>query len=339
MFRVLSDIHLDSGSVRIIPITRNTTKQDPFGIYVGFGSVRIHFFRIGFGFDFRVRFICPALENLMTCEDNCELPFSESDLVFDDEETNGLTCFELEHPSSLILSSHDFEEEPLDYPHQGPHLDTRRPLDDGLRPIFDEEDELGHTFDEKAPSMTSINMENHHCFDPGTNPTSFPTGSQDHCKELDLINVLPEMFVKISSQDVKQFGFDKVKELCVSSSVFKNMLNSFKVFEPDEIFDQKRFQNGNDIHSDLVLSFDQFLKHSKGFDHLEKSLELDLQQSVLCTRKSFDSFVFKENSFNLSSYTHALITGQLFVSTCALDEFMVKTLLGQKSPRVETDFL
>ena len=61
MFRVLSDIHLDSGSVRIIPITRNTTKQDPFGIYVGFGSVRIHFYRIRFGSGFRVRFICPAL--------------------------------------------------------------------------------------------------------------------------------------------------------------------------------------------------------------------------------------------------------------------------------------
>ena len=61
MFRVLSDIHLGPGSVRIIPITQNTKKQDPFGIYVGFGSVRIHFYRIGFGSDFRVRFICPAL--------------------------------------------------------------------------------------------------------------------------------------------------------------------------------------------------------------------------------------------------------------------------------------
>ena len=61
MFRVLSDIHLDLGSVRIIPITRNTTKQDPFGIYVGFGSVRIHFYQIGFGSGYRVRFICPAL--------------------------------------------------------------------------------------------------------------------------------------------------------------------------------------------------------------------------------------------------------------------------------------
>ena len=45
MFRVLSDIHLDSGSVRIISITRNTTKHDPFGVYVGFGSVRIYFYR------------------------------------------------------------------------------------------------------------------------------------------------------------------------------------------------------------------------------------------------------------------------------------------------------
>ncbi|CAF2060593.1 unnamed protein product [Brassica oleracea] len=53
MFRVLSDIHLGPGSVRIIPITQNTKKQDPFVIYVGFGSVRIHFYRIGFGSDFR----------------------------------------------------------------------------------------------------------------------------------------------------------------------------------------------------------------------------------------------------------------------------------------------
>ncbi|CAG7896916.1 unnamed protein product, partial [Brassica rapa] len=32
-----------------ILITRNTIKQDPFGIYVGFRSVRIHFYRIGLG--------------------------------------------------------------------------------------------------------------------------------------------------------------------------------------------------------------------------------------------------------------------------------------------------
>ena len=49
MFRVLSNIHLSSGSVQMILIIRNTIKQDPFGIYVGFGSVQIHFYRIRFG--------------------------------------------------------------------------------------------------------------------------------------------------------------------------------------------------------------------------------------------------------------------------------------------------
>ena len=48
MFRVLSNIHLGSGSVRIIPITRNTIKQDPFGIYVGFGFILSDQFRFEF---------------------------------------------------------------------------------------------------------------------------------------------------------------------------------------------------------------------------------------------------------------------------------------------------
>uniref|UniRef100_A0A0D3A907 Uncharacterized protein n=1 Tax=Brassica oleracea var. oleracea TaxID=109376 RepID=A0A0D3A907_BRAOL len=75
-----------------------------------------------------------------------------------------------------------------------------------------------------------------------------------------------------------------------------------------------------------------------GLDHLEKSFELDLQQLIFCSRKSFNSFVFKENSFSLSSYRYALITGNLFASTCALDEFMVKILLEHKSLRAKTDF-
>ncbi|KAL0748538.1 hypothetical protein Bca101_030540 [Brassica carinata] len=49
------------GLVRIISITRNTIKQDSFGIYVGFGSVQIHFSRIRFSSNFWVRFICPTL--------------------------------------------------------------------------------------------------------------------------------------------------------------------------------------------------------------------------------------------------------------------------------------
>ncbi|KAF2550161.1 hypothetical protein F2Q68_00033909 [Brassica cretica] len=232
----------------------------------------------------------------------------------------------------------DFDEKPFDYPHQGPLLDTRRPLDDGLGPIFDEKDKLGPTFDEKTPSMTSINMENHLCFDPGTTPTPLTTYIQEHCEKLDFINFLYEMCVKISSQNLKCFSFDKVKDIRVSDSVFENMFNSFKVFEPDELFDQKLFQHDNDINSGFVLSLNQFLKHSKGFDHFEESLELDLQQPDFCARNSFHSFVFKENSFNLSCYRYALINGNLFASTCALDEFIVKTLLEQKSLRGKTDF-
>uniref|UniRef100_M4FD15 Uncharacterized protein n=1 Tax=Brassica campestris TaxID=3711 RepID=M4FD15_BRACM len=111
----------------------------------------------------------------------------------------------------------DFEEKPFDYPHQEPLLGTKRPMDVDLYPIFDEEndhlDELGPIVDEEAPNLTSINMENHLCFDPGTTPTMpLSTDIQKHCEKLDLINSLPEMFVKISSQDVKSFGFDKERE-------------------------------------------------------------------------------------------------------------------------------
>uniref|UniRef100_A0A0D3BGR9 Uncharacterized protein n=1 Tax=Brassica oleracea var. oleracea TaxID=109376 RepID=A0A0D3BGR9_BRAOL len=219
------------------------------------------------------------MESWITCEDECDLPSPKLDLMFDidNEETNGLTCFEPEHPSSLVIVSQVFEEEPLDYPHQEPRLDTRRPLDDGLGPIFDEEDELGPTFDEKAPSMTSINIENHLCFDPSTTPTPL---SKEHCKELCIISYVPDLFDKVSSNDIKR----------------------------------------------------------SSLDHVEKSFELDLQQLVFYSRKSFDSFVFKENSFSLRSYGHELITGILFPSSYDLDDFMVSTLLEQNSHKAETDF-
>uniref|UniRef100_A0A0D3A908 Uncharacterized protein n=1 Tax=Brassica oleracea var. oleracea TaxID=109376 RepID=A0A0D3A908_BRAOL len=85
------------------------------------------------------------MESLLTCEDECDLPSPKPDLMFDidNKETNGLTCFEPEHPSSLVLVSQVFEEESLDYPQQGPRLDTRICLDDDPDHIFDEEDELG----------------------------------------------------------------------------------------------------------------------------------------------------------------------------------------------------
>ncbi|WZZ34673.1 hypothetical protein YC2023_018074 [Brassica napus] len=220
------------------------------------------------------------IESLIICEDECDLPSPKSDFMFDDEETNGLTCFEPEHPSSLVLFSQDFKEEPFDYSHQGLLLGTRRPMNDDLGPIFDEEGEPGPTFEAEAPSITSIIMENQLCFDPGTTPTPLTTYIQEHCEKLDLINFLPDLFDKVSSNDIK-------------------------------------------------LS---------GLDHLEKSSELDLQQLVFCSRKSFDSFVFKENSFSLRSYGHELITGILFASSYALEDFMVSTLLEQNSHKAETDF-
>ena len=116
------------------------------------------------------------------------------------------------------------------------------------------------------------------------------------------------------------------------------MINFFKVFKPDELLDQKCFQNCNGINSGIILSFDQFLKHNKGFGHFEKSLEIDLKQTNLCARKSFESFVFKGNDFDLSSSRHALITGDLFASSYALDEILIKKLLEPKSFGTETDF-
>ncbi|XP_048625404.1 uncharacterized protein LOC106422083 isoform X2 [Brassica napus] len=217
------------------------------------------------------------IESLIICEDECDLPSPKSDFMFDDEETNGLTCFEPEHPSSLVLFSQDFKEESFDYSHQGLLLGTKRPMDDDLGPIFDEEDEPGQTFEAEAPSVTSIIMENQLCFDPGTAPTPL---FKEHCKELCIISSVPDLFDKVSSNDIK----------------------------------------------------------ISGLDHLEKSFELDLQQLVFCSRKSFDSFVFKENSFSLRSYGHELITGILFASSYALEDFMVSTLLEQNSHKAETDF-
>ncbi|XP_048620406.1 uncharacterized protein LOC106410668 isoform X2 [Brassica napus] len=107
------------------------------------------------------------LESLIICEDECDIPSPKYDFMFDDEETNRLTCFEPDHPSSLVLVSQDFEKEQFNYPQQGPLLDTRRPMDADLGPIFDEENELDPILEEEAPSITSINMENHLCFDLG----------------------------------------------------------------------------------------------------------------------------------------------------------------------------
>nr|VDD56524.1 unnamed protein product [Brassica oleracea] len=181
-------------------------------------------------------------------------------------------------------------------------------------------------------------MESHLCFDLGTTHAPLSSELQEHCEQSDLLNSQHDMFVKISSLDVIRFGLEKVKDFCVSKSVFESMINSFKIFEPDELLDQPRFQKDNGINSRIILSFDQFLKHSKGFDYFDRSLELELQQTDFCATKSFDSFSFKGIGFDLSSSRHALITDDLFPSSCALDDFLIKKMLKQKSLETETDF-
>ena len=107
------------------------------------------------------------IESLMFCEKDCDLPSLKNEFNLDNEQAIvKLTVLQPELPSSLVLSPQVFEEEPLDFPHQCPCLDTRICLDDYLGPIFDEEDEPGPVFDEEATSITSIVMESHLCFDP-----------------------------------------------------------------------------------------------------------------------------------------------------------------------------
>ncbi|KAF3529355.1 hypothetical protein DY000_02040071 [Brassica cretica] len=73
-----------------------------------------------------------------------------------------LTILQPEHPSSLVLSPQD------------------------LGPIFDEDDEPGPVFDEETTNITSIVMDCHLCFDPGTTPASLSHDLQEHYVEQDM---------------------------------------------------------------------------------------------------------------------------------------------------------
>ncbi|XP_033138966.1 uncharacterized protein LOC117129845 [Brassica rapa] len=281
----------------------------------------------------------------MSCEESCDLPYLESEFINDNEQVNNveLTVLQPEHPSSLVLSQQVFEEEPLDIPHQCPCLDTWISLDEVPEPIFDVEDKPDPVFDEEATSIISTFMESHLCFDSGTtivpsSPAPLLPDLQEHCEKSELVISLSDMFDKISSLDVIRFGLDKIKENCFSKSVFGNMINSFKIFEPDKFFDQQRFQTDLGISSEIILSFDQSLEQIKVFDHFEKYLELDLKQTDFCATKSFDLFVFKENSFDLNSSRHRLITDDLFASSLDLDDFLIKKMQEQNSLETETGF-
>ncbi|WZY88504.1 hypothetical protein YC2023_045239 [Brassica napus] len=143
---------------------------------------------------------------------------------------------------------------------------------------------------------------------------------QEHCKEFNMVASVPRMFVKVSTEDIKRFGLDKVKDFFVSKSVFDNMFKSFKELKPVIIFDQKIFQNQNNNISGHILSFDHFLKHGKSFDHFEKVLELELKQFDFCL-KPCDSFArTEERSFVTNFHVHKLILDNSFVSAYVLNE-------------------
>ncbi|WZZ78239.1 hypothetical protein YC2023_098811 [Brassica napus] len=116
------------------------------------------------------------IESLFSCEKTCDIPSLKSEFMDDNEQTIvELTVLQPEHQSSLV-----FEEEPLDLPHQRPRLDTRISFDEDLDPISDEEDDPGLVFDEEATNITSIAMESHLCFDPGTTPARLSSKLQEH---------------------------------------------------------------------------------------------------------------------------------------------------------------
>src|SRR5690606_38880136 len=142
---------------------------------------------------------------------------------------------------------------------------------------------------EKEPEDTT-QREQQNTLQSETTHQSISNDLQEHCKEFNMVAYVPEMFVKVSTKDIKRFGLEKVKDFCVSNSVFGNMSKSFTELEQVELFDQKRFQNNNNNISGHVLSLDQFLKYCQSFDHCEKVLKFDLKQPDTCFRKPCDSF-------------------------------------------------
>ena len=96
-----------------------------------------------------------------------------------------------------------------------------------------------------------------------------------------------EMFVMVSTQDMKRLDLDKVKDFYVSNSVYDSMLKSFKEIEPDKLSVQKRFRYGNKNFFGHVLSFERFMKHH------EKIFEPVFKPTDFCFRKTCDLLELK----------------------------------------------
>nr|VDD36090.1 unnamed protein product [Brassica oleracea] len=203
-------------------------------------------------------------------------PVAEPSLFISKKSTE-LTILQPEHPSSLVLSPQVFEEEPLDLPHQGPSFDTRISFDEDLDPIFDEEDEPGPVFDEGATNITSIAMESHLWFDPGTTHAPLSFELQEHCEQSDFLNSQPDMFVNINSLDVIRFGLEK--------SIF---------CETDKTEHFPR----SILHNCVDLSLDDIVVYNTFFEKHFESLIVDSQSELkfVCSDVEQEMHVLKMNT-------------------------------------------
>ena len=134
-------------------------------------------------------------------ENEFSLFFPQSELVVD-KTCNELTCFEPVQQSSLVS-------------------------------VFQVSGENSAERAQKSSPPEEV-LEQPNNIEVETDAKSFSLNSQEHCKDLDMANYVSEMFVMVSSSDVKCFGLERVKEFCVSNYVFDNTIKTFKVFEPDK---------------------------------------------------------------------------------------------------------
>ncbi|WZZ71269.1 hypothetical protein YC2023_082639 [Brassica napus] len=81
------------------------------------------------------------------------------------------------------------------------------------------------------------------------------------------------------------------------------------------------------------LSF-ELQEHCEQYDFLNSQPDMFVNISFLDVIR----FGLEKNGFDLSSSKHALITDDLFPSSCALEDLLIKKMLKQKSLETETDF-
>ncbi|XP_048603794.1 uncharacterized protein LOC125581807 isoform X2 [Brassica napus] len=168
---------------------------------------------------------------------------------------------------------------------------------------------------EPEQSTQGEKLEQPNSLQSNTTSESLSYDLQKHCKEFNMVTSVPEMFLMVSTHDVKRFGLDKVKDFCVSNSVYDSMLKTFKELEPDKLFDQKYFQYGNKNFSGHVLSFEQFMNHH------EKIFEPVFKPTEFYFRKPFALFArTEENSFVVNFPRHELISDYFLAPTYVLKE-------------------